>query len=303
MPVINMLTNVQTAEVSLVRRGANNKRFALTKSEDLMPKNVIAALLTTVLATEAEGEDQLIATLKSANTDDEAIEIAVANFRMQTGFKDKLTKEQFAVVAKAAGLDIGKAGHREEDEEEDPKKPGFFRNGKKMPTAKSHTPADMPVEMRKAFDDQSAALEAVRKEAADSKAEVTALRKEGELKGYIAKCVEKYSHVPGESTEDMGDMLQKAYEVSEAFGKRLEAQWEKSQEAIKKSVLLQTQGAAHATQDGSSDWGRTEALAKELKTKDPSLSHMDALSKAMEQKPGVYDGYLSDNPAQTGLRR
>ena len=49
-----MLTSVQTAEVSLVRRGANNKRFALTKEDRTMK---FAELLKSVLDTEAEGEN------------------------------------------------------------------------------------------------------------------------------------------------------------------------------------------------------------------------------------------------------
>ena len=67
---INMLTNLGTKELSLVRRGANNKRFALTKSEDVMP---LEELLKSVLETPAEGEDNLVASLKSAGADEEAI--------------------------------------------------------------------------------------------------------------------------------------------------------------------------------------------------------------------------------------
>ncbi len=296
-PSINMLTNVQTAEVSLVRRGANNKRFAITKED---PNMKLADLIKKVLETEAEGEADLVTTLKAAGADEETTEVAVANFRLQAGFSDKLSHEEFATVAKAAGFDIAK--EKKEEDEEDPKKPGFFRSGKKMPTAKSHAPADMPEEVRKAFEDQNDELETIRKEAADNKAELVALQKESQRKEYIEKCSKNYSHVPGQSVEEMGTMLQKAYEVGDSFGKQLEKQWENTQEALKKSALLQTQGAAHSTHDGASAMGQMETIAKELKVKDPALSHSQALSKAMDSSPELYEQYLAENPAQTGKR-
>lgn len=295
--VINMLTNVQTAEVSLVRRGANNKRFALTKSKDQnMP---FQKLLAQVLATPAEGEAELITTLKTAGASEEAIEVGVANFRVQAGFADVISKEEFATVAKAAGFDVTKAKKKEEEEEDEDKFP--FKSKKKK-AEKSHTPADMPVELQKAFDDQAAENEVVRKEAAEAKAEVVALRKEGELRDFITKCKENYSHVPGQSVEEMGAMLQSAYEVSKDFGAKLEKQWGETSQAIEKSALLATQGSAHSTHGGSSAWGQMETIAKELKTADAKLSQGDAMAKAIELNPGLYEQYLAENPAQTGGR-
>ncbi len=298
--VINMLTNVQTAELSLVRRGANNKRFALTKAEDNMK---FAELVKTVLNTEAEGESALIKTLKSAGADDEAVEIAVANFRLQSGFSDKLSKEGFAEVAKAAGYELAKAkaDHDDDDDDDDDDKPAFLR-GKKKKTDKSHVPADMPVEMQKAFEDQQSTITRLEKEAKANSSQLETLRKDTERKEYVAKCVESYSHVPGMSSEEMGVMLQDAYEVSKDFGGKLEKQWEETSKALKESALLKTRGAAHATHDGSSPIGRLKTIAKDYKAKDPSMSEDKAFSKAMQDNPELYEEYLADNPAQTGRR-
>lgn len=298
--VINMLTGVKTRELSLVARGANNKRIAFTKSEDRNMK--FADLVKTVLDTEAEGEKELIVTLKAASTSDEAIEVAVANFRLQSGFKDKLSKEAFAEVAKAAGFEVEKAKPNpfaeKAGETEDPKKPGFFMNGKKMPTAKSHTPVEMPAEMKKAFDEQKVELAAIKKESAESKAEVVSLRKAAELKGHIAKCEKDFAYVPGLSSDEMGTKLQKAYEVSEDFGKAQEKEWATVSAALQKSTLLQTQGITHST-DGSSATGKAEAIAKEIRKGDPKLTKEQAIAKAYEENPELYTEYLADNPAQT----
>ena len=298
--VINMLTRLDTREVSLVRRGANNKRFAFTKEHDMK----FEQLLKTVLDTEAEGEETLIATLKSAGASDDSIEVAVANFRLQAGFKDKLSKEEFAVVAKAAGFEVAKAKKKEDEEDEDEDEDGGFPFGgkKKKKTDKSHLPADMPVEMRKAFNDQAAEMEVIKKENADNKAELVALQKSSELKEYVTKCATLYAHVPGMSTDEMGDMLQKAYEVSEDFGKRLEKQWKETSGALQKSALFQNQGNAHSSHDGSSAMGKMETIAKEYIAKDPTMSHDVAIGKVMQDHPELYNEYLSENPAQRGNR-
>lgn len=297
--VINMLTGVKTKELSLVRRGANNKRIALTKSEDHQME--FAKLLKSVLATEAEGEKELVATLKAAGANDEAVEVAVANFRIQSGFKDKLSKETFAEVAKAAGFEVEKAEEKKpnpfaekaEDETEDPKKPGFFMNGKKMPTAKS---VEIPAEMQKAFDEQNATIAALKKTADESSATVVALRKEAELKGHIAKCEKEFAHVPGLSSEEMGVKLQKAYEVSEDFGKSQEKEWATVSAALKSSDLLEIQGITHSS-DGSSAMGKATTIAKEIRKGDPKLTEDQAIAKAWEENPDLYSSYLADNPS------
>jgi hypothetical protein len=295
--VINMLTNVQTAEVSLVRRGANNKRFALTKTKDQTMQ--ISELLKTVLDTEAEGEAKLVETLKAQGSDQDSIDVAVANFRIQSGFKDKLSKEQFEEVAKAAGFEVTKA-KKADDDEEDEGNP--FGGKKKKKTAKSHVPADMPVEMRKAFDEQAAALETLRKESDEKDARIEKIEKESIRKELVAKCASEFSHVPGMNAEEMGTMLQKAYEVSEDFGKQLEGQWAETSVALKKSSLLQTQGTTHSSHDGSSAMGKMEALAKEYIAKDPNMTHDVAIGKVMGDHPELYNEYLNENPAQLGKR-
>jgi hypothetical protein len=263
-------------------------------------------LLAKVLQTPAEGEAALIETLKSAGASEDAINVATANLRIQSGFKDKLSDEQFSEVAKAAGItvvDVEKAKKKKElgPDDENPFKPGFTMAGKKLKAAKS-MPVDMPEEMRKAFDEQSEALEAVRKENEASAAKIVELEKSAKLKEYVAKCATSYSHVPGMSVEEMGDMLQKAYEVSEDFGKQLEKQWSSSATALKESALLKQQGATHSVHDGASAFGKMEAVAKELRAADPKLTQPQAMSKAMETHPELYAEYLAENPAQRGGR-
>jgi len=293
--VVNMLTAVQTAEVSLVKRGANNKRFALTKSkEQQMP---IQELAKTVIETEAEGEGKLIETLKAAGADEETIGISVANFRLQSGFKDKLSKEAFRAVAEASGFEVAKAKKTEDEEDEEEGNP--FASKKKT-TKEEGEP--MTEEMRKAFDEQQAELVELRKAAAEKDARIERIEKAAQLKEYVAKCASDYAHVPGSSAEEMGEMLQKAYSVDEDLGKRLEKQWAEASEAIKKSELIRSRGI-NAVSDGSGTaWGKMEAFAKELTVKNEGLSEGKAMRLVMEQHPELYQEYLNENPAQLGRR-
>ncbi len=265
-------------------------------------------LLTSVLSTEAEGESEMVSTLKKSGASDEAVEVATASFRIQAGFADKLSKSEFAEVVKASGYvtkaenPFAPADDDEMSDEDKKKKDAADAKAKaeaEKKKAEKSLPADMPVEMRKAYDEQAAQLEVVRKEAADSAAQVHALRKEAEKRDYIQKCEDNFSHVPGMTTEEMGVMLQKAYEVSEDFGKQMEAQWSATSEAISKSALLSKQGGSHSVSTSSAQ-GKLETIAKGYVEADPSMTSAVAFSKAMVNNPELYDQYLADNPSQRG---
>ena len=63
MPIdlVTKLSQLGTAELSLVNRGANRKRYAITKSQEDNEMDIKA-----ILNVAAEGEDQMVATLKAA---------------------------------------------------------------------------------------------------------------------------------------------------------------------------------------------------------------------------------------------
>lgn len=294
---ITKLSSMQIQEVSLVRRGANNKRFALTKSEE--SEMSFHELLKSVLETEAEGESTLVANLKAANANEEAIQCAIANYRLQNGFRDKLSKDAFAVVTKAAGYEIAKAKKMEEEDEEKKPFPGAAPPFKKKKTEKSHVPADMPPEMARVFKAQQDEYAALRKEHDELVVKTEQERKERVRKEYIAKCAKEYSFVPGMSAEEMGDMLEKAYEASEEFGQNLEKQWAQTHAAIRKSQLMVNQGIAMTNSGGGSAWSKIQSLAKELVQKsDVGLSEAKALDQVMKSHPELYQEYLDENPAQ-----
>lgn len=149
-------------------------------------------------------------------------------------------------------------------------------------------------------------IEALRKESQGLQEILKAERVERIRKEYVAKCTKEFPLVPGMTSDEMGEMLQKAYEVSDEFGQNLEKQWTQTQASLSKSQLLVNQGFVSAN-DGSpaqGAWGKIQELAKQRVQKaDGGLSEAKALDMVLKENPDLYQEYLNENPAQTtGVR-
>lgn len=294
--VINMLTGVGTSELSLVPNGANDKRFALTK-EKLMEFN---ELLKSVLETEAEGEPAFVASMQKAGISEETQQAAVAQFRLANGFADVVSKETYAVIAKAAGLEVEKALH---DPEEDARR----KKAKAEADAKAKAKADdddpgsgnpfgkEAAALRKEYDEKLAKADEAREKLEKQMADMqrTALRKE-----LVIECEKEFAHVPGKSFDEMADMLLEARGVSESFEKSLREQWAATAETVKKSAMFATAGVT-SRGGGSSAETALEQIAKELVKADPKLSYAKAYDRIIVEHPELYQQYLAENPAQT----
>ena len=263
---INKLTKLKTLEVSLVARGANNKLFALTKSGDIEMKDVILE----VLKAEAEGEKELVETLKSQGKDEDFISVATANYRLQTGFKDIVDAEGLANVAKAAGLE----GDEEKPCDLPPTPP---ENEDKTV---DETRGEEMKEVEKAF---NAKLEALQKAAEAKDERIAKLENEARHVSLVAKCEAEFSHVPGLNSDEQAVMLAKAYDVSEEFGASLEKQWSATSELVAANVAT-----VHKTREVSN--GKLSAVVKNLRKENPALSEDLAIAKALENNPELYEG-------------
>lgn len=278
---VTMLGSLTTAELSLVRRGANMRRFAVTKGMDMDLQEV----LQSVLATEAEGEKALTQTLKSAGLDEDGIGVAIAQYRLQHGFKDKVSKDAFAAVAKAAGYDAVKKA-------EPPKPP--------EPRGK---PAGMPPELEAVWKSQQDQIAEAKERADKLERQLEGVRKDALRKDYVAKCERDYAHVPGMTAEQMADMLMQAESVSKEFAESLEKQWKDTAEAVKKSGLLSASGATGPRSTSGDAWSQMQTMAKELVQKSAGeLTAAKALDKVVAENPDLYQEYLNQNPAQLGKR-
>lgn len=281
--VVKKLSSLYTAELSLVKRGANARRYAVTKGMDMNLQEV----LQSVLSTEAEGEEALAKTLKSSGMEDDSVQVALAHYRLQNGFKDKVTKEAFEQVAKAAGYEVEKK----------------VEPTKKSEPQRSTKPAGMPPELETVWKSQQEAITQANERAERMERQLELVQKEARKKDYVAKCEREYAHVPGLSADQMADMLLQAETVSKEFAESLEKQWALTAESVKKSGLLQASGSRGPVTTGGSAWEKMQSMAKERVEKSAGkLGGAQALDEVMAENPDLYKSYLEENPAQVGRR-
>ena len=248
-----------------------------------MDPEVIAALLVTA----AEGEDNLIATLKSQKKDQETIDAAVANYRVQKGLKDLVDADTMAAVTKSAGyvaVDAPKPAPKPE-------------------------PAKKSIDLSQLDETTRASIEAVFKSNADlvKKAEETeavlkSMRDESERKEMVAKAEKEFGHIPME-TGELGTMLKSANAVGEEFGKSFQTLLGRMNEMVQKSALLSTIGGGHQPQSGGA-MDKIKQLADGMVQKSMGtpnqISEHQAMALVLKTAEGeaLYKEYLGDNPAQ-----
>ena len=92
------LTDLHAHEVSIVRRGANRKKFLVVKEGEAEDK------LFDVLDTAAKDEDKLADLIKGMDVEGQTV--AKTAYRLLTGFKGKLSPEALISIGKQAGLEF-----------------------------------------------------------------------------------------------------------------------------------------------------------------------------------------------------
>lgn len=307
--IITMLGSLTTAELTLTKRGANNRRFAMTKGGIPMDPEVFAALMSTP----AEGEDTFLTTLKSQGvTDQEKIDAAVASYRVQKGMKDLVDDETMAAVTKSVGYT---AKAVTPNEGKDDKKPDAT-SGEVDPKAKQKNKMGKaaPLDLSTLDEATRAQVDAVFKshsDLAEKSAEMATVMKSlisevGDLKderseiSFVAKAAKDFEHIPMPDKE-LGLMLKSAHGVSPEFAKGFEGMLGKLDSMVQKSGMLTTAGAVYKAAEGGA-WAKIEALANGMVQKSAEggnqISFQKAADLVMKSHPDLYREYLGDNPKQ-----
>lgn len=301
---VKMLTQTQTHEVSLVRRGANRKVFAVTKSESFMDP------LKAVLSTPAEGEEQFVAALKSAGADQARIDASVAIYRIQKGFADKLKTEDHVAIAKSAGLELAakakKADDEEdEDEEDDEDMPAFLKKKKAKKSAEAlaleGVSPEAAAKIEAAFTAKSAEVTELTETVKSLSGMVKTLVEKSDTQQYVAKAARDFAHVPG-TPDEIGAVLKSAEKagVGDVIGKLLGT----VNTLVQKSALFGNVGTAGAAGTSGDAWSKIEKLATGLTMKSESGAEMSQaqkisyVMKSTAEGRELYRQYLADNPAQ-----
>lgn len=347
---IQMLTGVKTIEISNVKRAANKHRYAMSKaagsatfqekvdailrehpnmSEESARKIVGAmvrdekketamksTVVKAVLDTEAEGETEFVAMLKSAGKDEKQIEAMTALYRMQKGFADVVSAEDL----KAAGL-VAKA-KKDDDGDSDDKMDGESdaeyakRLKKKMAKMKKyegqtgidphftpvHKSADAAV-MAKVEEIWKAAQETAQ-ENKRLAAEVGGLVAKNSNLEFMAKAAD-FRHVPGFSQTEMAKTLEAVSALPADKRDLIMKSLQSTEELTAKSSLFGefgVGGSGHAVTTGPAGiMAKIDSLAKQLTLKDgDTMSEAQkvryVLTKTAEGR-ALYPLYLAEKQA------
>jgi hypothetical protein len=292
-----MLTSTETLEVSNVRRAANRKRYAITKSEANVMKD--PKIIQAVLSTAAEGEEQLVATMKSAGADEKRIEAATALYRLNKGFADVLKPEDLKVL-------IGKA-HEEPDGDEqgDDESDVEYKARMAKRIKKARKSADAVGGDADAGLDPEVLkrVEAVMKSNENLVKEVQGLKTAKEQLEYVAKAEREFKHVPG-SPAELAVTLKAAHDAGPEAEKTILAHLRSVEEISAKSALFGEIGTSGGGAGPTDANAKIQALAEKLTMKADSGKEMTPAQKysyVLTHTPegrALYREYLAQHPQQ-----
>jgi hypothetical protein len=297
---LTSLSELKAREVSLVKRGANEKRrFPVFKQQEAQMDPEMIEILKSVMDEALEDEadlDEFIEKQKLGAKEASALKAAM---RILNAFKEDGTiKKIMAAMAKATNpfpfppkkpepekADKADGDDDADDTDPDPKEPT-------VPDDK------IPESVQKQLDDANARAEKIEKANEELKKEVKAETRRREKTELVAKCKELYSHVPGLSIDEMAEMLLNADDKGR---ETIEKQWAATEEAIVKSDLLRSGGTGGGFDPAGGDAGRKlEQLARGMVEKSTDgLTYEVAYVRAMDENPELYQQYLDENPKQT----
>lgn len=98
------MSQLETIEISLVKKGANKKKFIVTKSEDgedVMPNDLIQKVINTQLS----NEEEVDAIFKSENISPKATKALKSAMKILTAVKDDIPPTVMAILGRAMGME------------------------------------------------------------------------------------------------------------------------------------------------------------------------------------------------------
>jgi hypothetical protein len=314
---LTAVTEMLTAEVSLVNRGANLKeRFPLSKS---LEETEMEEILKAVMEMGLDSEEKLAEILKKAEVSEKGSAAGTAAVKILHAFKDELPAAVFADLAKAAGVvkeeDPANPEEDEEMKKELVEKQALVKKLSELAVAKAEDPAGLAAEMAKLLGVEKAPvtksavtpeMEALLKSRDD---ELTAIKKQLDeerdtraTKEWTDKAEKELQFYPGKSAAELGTMLKALHDHDPKLAETQFEQMKKASSLLQESAMLrETGGASLSGQMGGSTMDKVRKLADNLIMKsDVTLTREQAIVKALEMNPELYAGYISENPQMEG---
>lgn len=316
MPITE-LKELKVAEVSLVDKPANRRRFLILKQENGMQQEDV---LKAVLEAELEDEGKVDTVLKAAGLSENAQAATKGALRLLNAFKEEMPKDIFSKLAECSGYPppepATKAAVAETPEEkqkrleEEAAAAAVAAAAKQAKAKKEDGPvvkADGSLDLSGVPEEVRPAVEAIWKSHQEAVAKAEQLQKSLDEEKtrrrtaeFIQKAEQQYSNLPGTTPVDLAPVLM-AIEGSapEAYAK-LETVLKAADVAIKQGLLFKSIGSDKGSDgSGNSAWVRIEAAADKLvqavqKDGGRRITKAQAIDRVLQGDKALYAEYLKE---------
>lgn len=280
------LRDLDVAEVSLVPKGANRKKFLLLKEEEVSNMPDMQEILRAVLETELDNEVAVEEVLKTASLSEQAASAIKGALRLLEAYKDELPKDIMQTLAGLVGYGYPAPTQKTEKEDD-----------KMNPIIKADGSIDfeaVPEEVRPAIEmlwkenqeavKKAAELEKILKEEHDRQATREYIAKASEFKGLPVK------------PEEFGPVLKSLAEAAPEAYAKLDGVLKAADEAAIQARFLEELGASGPSP--SSAMGKIDAMADAIIEKDSNMTHEQAVDKVLAKHPELYTEYQAESKAR-----
>jgi len=280
---VNTLIDLDTVEVSLVDRGANQRVFAIRKAEQM--NDIIKDIIDVPL----EQETEVVEALVSKELTDDARHGLIGAMRIVQAYKDEAGMRE-ALVALATLLDFEKP-----EEEETPMAQEDVEMEKS--SEDSINMNDIPDEVRAQVENLWKANEEAVKKAAELEEVLKAERDERLTKEFIAKAAESYGNIPGHTADELGLMVKSLHTHDEEAAKKIEGLLKTVSQVISKSELFVEAGVTVQDQGVKDPLNQLDSLAQKHRSENPGVSYAKAYDVVMKSDEGrkLYTEYVQRN--------
>lgn len=304
------LKDLDAVEVSLVPKGANRKRFLITKSEE--ESTVLdEAILKAILETELENEAKVEEVLKAANMSEKAQGAVRGALKILSAYKESLPKDILKTLGELAGYGYPEPTQKQKDEEdkkkeeeakkaEEAKKQADKEKDKEKygyPVKKADGTVDfsgVPEGIRPAVEALWKENEAITKRAIEAEKVAKEERDKRVLKEYVEKAAAELADLPGAKAEDFGAVLKGIEEKDPALYAKLYPVLKASSEAIAKGQLFAELGRGGGAPVAGSATEKVMQLVAGIVQKDAKATSAEAMGKVMLEHPELYEQYKKE---------
>jgi len=293
---VNRLSDLQIHEVSLVKRGANKRKFLLYKTEDReeLMKAFLDEILKSGLTDEKKIDEKINevfpeSLIEKGEKRDNFINAVKGTMKLVQTLKGDLPEEKITELMTILSGNIEKAvetpsiDHKKDDtvnKNTPSKEEPVSKDNKDITPAPVAKTADEIFKQNEVLMKQNQDLEKVIKE-----------EREIRLNKEFADKASAMKNLPGDKADIATVMKAASESMDKETYDKFEGILKGADAALKESALLKETGTTGGNDAGADAWDKIEKAAVELRKADPKLSNAQAIDKVMKEQPSLYEEY------------